>query len=360
MGKFRQLSDMLAKKLDMATDDNLLRRRILFYFMSAVLSLTSFVMAIINVITGEYLLMTSTLIFGLLCMLNVHLMQKFKKNQTAIYIVFGVEMTALLLFFLISGIPSGFSVLWSALVPSFALMIFGKQKGCIFSAVILAVLLFFFWTPIGRGLLQYEYTDVFMLRFPFFFGCSWLLSLVIEELRATTQKRLEKAKHDYDYLYRHDALTGICNRYGMEEFLSDNFGGTLRNVSVIMYDVDNFKRINDSYGHGAGDAVLKMVATAPRRFESDSCGLFRFGGEEFLLIMRGEHDALKMAEEIRRDIEGRPVVHGKNSISVTVSLGVCRTENPRKSDIERMIVLADKAMYAAKANGKNRVECEDA
>ena len=359
MSKFSKLSDTLAKQLDMATDDNLLRRRILFYFMSAVLSLTSFVMTIVNVITGEYLLMTSTLIFGLLSMLNVRLMKKNTKNQTAVYVIFGVEMTALLLFFLISGIPSGFSVLWSALVPSFALLIFGRRKGCIFSAVILTVLLFFFWTPIGRSLLCYDYSDVFMLRFPFFFGCSWLLSLVIEELRAKTQKRLEKAKHDYDYLYRHDALTGICNRYGMEEFLSENFGGKLENVSVIMYDVDNFKRINDSYGHEAGDAVLKMVAQTPKKFESDSCGLCRFGGEEFLIIMRGEHDALKVAEEIRREIESTPVVHGESSINVTVSLGVCRAENPVKADIERMTVLADKAMYAAKANGKNRVEHED-
>lgn len=217
--------EKLMEKVKIAVVSDELRRRLLFLFLNVALSFTSFVMTVINWFTGEYILLISTLVFSILCLLNIILVYVSKVPEKVIYIIFGCEAMMLLAFFFISGIPDGFSALWICLIPSFALLIFGTRNGSLFSVLALLMMVFLFWTPVGRNMLMYSYTDTFMLRFPFLYASIYLISLLIEYVRKETQKQLENAKMEYRYLYRHDALTGLYNRYGIKEYIENAFQG---------------------------------------------------------------------------------------------------------------------------------------
>ena len=333
-----------------------LRRRLLFCILNIALSATSFVMTVVNYFTGEHLLLVATLLFSLLCLLNVVVLFRVKFLEKMIYFIFGVESMALLLFFFISGIPNGFSALWICLIPSFALFIMGLKLGCAFSFLAFCMMAFLFWLPVGQSFLRYDYTEEFMLRLPFMYLSVFLISLLIEMVRRETQKQLVEAKQQYWYLYRHDALTGLYNRYGITEHLNRVFAAESRNsVSVILLDIDNFKSINDQYGHECGDAVLKAVASIPPRIMCKHCHCCRWGGEEFLLVMQCDHDATDVAEKIRQEISQTPILFGSHELFVTVSAGICIVNDLSDITIHDIIGVADKALYKSKTNGKNAV-----
>jgi diguanylate cyclase (GGDEF)-like protein len=128
-------------------------------------------------------------------------------------------------------------------------------------------------------------------------------------------------------------------------------------LTLVMFDVDHFKKVNDSHGHLAGDAVLKEIARRlkPRIRREDL--LARYGGEEFACVLPDttREGAAIFAEAIRILVERYPVQHGSLSIPVTVSLGVAVTEEPRHYDPTDLIRRADERLYEAKRGGRNRV-----
>jgi diguanylate cyclase (GGDEF)-like protein len=158
---------------------------------------------------------------------------------------------------------------------------------------------------------------------------------------------------------RTDALTGLANRRHFDEQLrrvvaeTDRFGGT---CSLILVDLDHFKEVNDRYGHEAGDTVLRHVAQvlgdAVRTV--DLCA--RYGGEEIgiLLPQTSQRGAVELAERLRQTLEARPGVHAGEQISVTASFGVATYPNPVPYG-DWLVVAADKALYEAKASGRNCV-----
>ena len=236
------------------------RRRVVFRGLEWALALISLVMTVVNWFTAEYLLLGFTLAFSAASLLNILLLHVSFVNDKLVYGLFAAESMGLLLFFFISGVPNGFSALWICLIPSFDMLIFGVRGGSAFSALALGMMLFLFWCPAGRALLQYAYTDEFMLRLPFLYCSVYCICLLLELVRSETQAQLEEAKWQYRHLYRRDALTGLYNRYGINEFMEAAFSERTENkVSVIMLDVDDFKAINDQYGHICGDEVLKRL-----------------------------------------------------------------------------------------------------
>lgn len=181
---------------------------------------------------------------------------------------------------------------------------------------------------------------------------------------AAQDLRLER---EFERLSVTDPLTGVDNRLRLDATLKDEATRTRRNgrpFSVALLDVDDFKRVNDEFGHLSGDRVLQTIAeTAQRRLrESDRFG--RWGGEEFLAIFPdtdGE-SASVVARKLRLAIEGANCAIGR---SVTCSIGVASytpraqahdCDSPTSGDVASLIGRADEALYAAKRNGKNRVE----
>ncbi|NPA17281.1 diguanylate cyclase [Persephonella sp.] len=156
-----------------------------------------------------------------------------------------------------------------------------------------------------------------------------------------------------------DQLTGLYNRRFLEEILPKLTKQVLRRNStlgILMIDIDNFKQINDSYGHDAGDEVLSRIGELLKRSVRESDYVVRYGGEEFMVILVDiqKNTSRDVAEKIRKIIENTYITAGGQEITPTVSIGTA--EFPEDSeDIYQVIKFADIALYRAKKDGKNRV-----
>ncbi len=339
-----------------AIRDDGLRKELMFEWLNILLALVSFFMTVVNVFTKEYALMGSTLVFSIACVGNIALIQTKERKEGAIYLLFVVETIALLAFFLITGIPNGFSALWVCLVPSFSLLIFGKRSGTYYSAIIFLMLLFLFWLPAGRRLLWYQYTGEFLLRFPFFFVACYMLALFVEGVRAQTQKQLVESEQKYYYLYRHDALTGLYNRYGFNAVVDADYADPKpESVAMIILDIDDFKLINDRYGHNNGDVVLKGIAEILTKSFCERTSYCRWGGEEFTVYLHCEHDYREAAERLRRNVEEAEFRSGDRVMKVTVSVGLCVARSMKSAGVAMLVNQADQCLYDAKGRGKNCV-----
>jgi diguanylate cyclase len=152
-----------------------------------------------------------------------------------------------------------------------------------------------------------------------------------------------------------DPLTGLCNRRTMDQRLNSLWDGPAP-LSVLMLDIDHFKRINDTFGHACGDLVLRQVAEALRRcLRAEDCA-FRYGGEEFMVLLPNTPlaGALSVAESIRGRVEALQIPHRENgSMHCTVSLGVASRQD--RDNRDSLFQRADRALYQAKQRGRNRV-----
>ena len=179
---------------------------------------------------------------------------------------------------------------------------------------------------------------------------------VPEELyaRLRAAERLASAQRE---LIRHattDPLTGVYNRRAFFDRAETALAGAGEDVrlSAILFDIDHFKDVNDTYGHQIGDAIIATVAQAA---EFDGAFVGRLGGEEFALIMEGKdaQAAAAAAEQIRRRIEALYVYTSVRNVSVTCSFGV--SEWRQGDSLNMLIKRADLALYDAKRHGRNRV-----
>ena len=156
-----------------------------------------------------------------------------------------------------------------------------------------------------------------------------------------------------------DPLTALRNRRAFDERLDDAFEHSRRYerpLSLVILDVDHFKSVNDSYGHDAGDAVLRGVANIIAGGTRQTDFAARIGGEEFAILLPETplFEALQFGEKLRSSIGALPV----NGHSVTVSIGVANVPHSRIPSKGELFRAADQALYRAKMNGRNRVEIE--
>ncbi len=158
---------------------------------------------------------------------------------------------------------------------------------------------------------------------------------------------------------RTDALTGLPNRRSMLAVLDMESSRYERNqidFVLLMVDIDDFKEINDTYGHAAGDEVLKTISLVFQRHVRQTDSVCRWGGEEFFFLLRDTdiEGATILAEKIRKEVADMTVPVGKNRLTVTVTIGIS-SFSKAGTDITRAISQADRAMYVGKEAGKNRV-----
>jgi diguanylate cyclase (GGDEF)-like protein len=181
----------------------------------------------------------------------------------------------------------------------------------------------------------------------------------LEELAA----RLAAANATLQQISRVDSLTGLANRRYLDSFMKSEWRRAIRQrqpVSILMIDIDCFKAFNDSLGHPAGDACLKRVAGAIRKvLHRPSDFVARYGGEEFMLVLLDTEPegAAHVAELIRRAVEELAIPHPASSAGdhVTVSIGVATGRPAFETRPDETIGVADRALYAAKRDGRNRV-----
>jgi diguanylate cyclase (GGDEF)-like protein len=160
-----------------------------------------------------------------------------------------------------------------------------------------------------------------------------------------------------------DALTGANNREHFDSQLRMELSFARRHgtdLSVVMFDVDHFKRVNDTFGHPVGDEVLVEISKATRRLVRNEDVFARYGGEEFVLILRGIalDGARIVGERLRERIAELSINTDKGPLKVTVSVGCASFATTPEATAESLVQVADKRLYAAKHGGRNRVVAE--
>ncbi|MGH9869726.1 MAG: diguanylate cyclase [Candidatus Polarisedimenticolia bacterium] len=183
-----------------------------------------------------------------------------------------------------------------------------------------------------------------------------------EELlaRVAVMVRVRTAEDKVRTLSQTDDLTGMYNRRYLSQRLQEEFARARRygqTLACIVLDIDHFKKINDTYGHAAGDEALRQVAAIIRSHVRKSDLAVRYGGEEFLLVLfeNDRNGALRVAERIRADVETRGVVWKNERLPVTVSSGVSLFPEEGITGPDELIARADHALYSAKSSGRNMV-----
>ena len=182
------------------------------------------------------------------------------------------------------------------------------------------------------------------------------------DLSAEIINDMMKQKHNIEVLQkeiRQDSMTNLYNHEHFRELLKHEIDRAERykiELSVIMCDVDDFKEINDSYGHLAGDGVIKAIANCLKQQLRESDMIARYGGEEFSIILphTSSKKAYSVAERLRKKISVLKINYQNQIITLTMSLGIASCQEGEKTSVDELIRRADKALYMAKSEGKNQ------
>lgn len=153
-----------------------------------------------------------------------------------------------------------------------------------------------------------------------------------------------------------DGLTGIYNRKYMQDYLADFFAKPVQTqITLVMIDVDLFKRINDTFGHLMGDRVLKVVTDVVNQMIGDRGFIARYGGEEFVAVFPGigMDEGYEIAEELRERVSVESICYQNQVCRITISLGVAGNELPNINTLDDLLHAADGALYEAKEHGRN-------
>jgi diguanylate cyclase (GGDEF)-like protein len=157
-----------------------------------------------------------------------------------------------------------------------------------------------------------------------------------------------------------DGLTGLFNRRHLDERLDEMFEHSVRlhePLSVVMFDIDHFKKVNDTYGHQVGDLVLTQFAQLLKHVARDIDRIGRYGGEEFMVLLPGTvlDAGVTFAKRARQEVETHQFEYEGGVLKCTISAGVAAYPNPRVQTRQQLVKAADDALYVAKTTGRNRV-----
>ena len=341
----------LAENLRVIARDDERRIRLQYLSTYTILAFVSLYMSIVNVITAKYLLLASTLFFAVLCVANIVIANLGEKGLRISTHLFTVELLLLIVFFIVTGTPEGFSAIWAAMIPASSLLLFKRKRGSLISGIMFCILVFFFWFPAGRELLQYNYTESFMLRFPLLYFAFFLLAFFLESVRQATFD-------NYLFLNSHDVLTGALNRKGFDECTSALLSRNDADYTVgfMIADLDLFKMVNDKYGHLAGDEILKETV---KRLNT-ACGaqICRWGGEEFSAMFYGGISPA-LGEKIRCAFDAPFILPNGEKITQHISIGAVNAVIQDAVTADELCLAADQCLYEAKNTGRNRVVIKD-
>lgn len=320
-----------------------------------ILFLTCIGAGIANLASGGISAGTAILLFAFACFLDLvlHLINGVFYRIGAW--LFVSEVIGFFTYFLIVGSPGNAATIWMVLIPCFGLLLFRKKMGSIFVGVMFAILAFFSWIPFGVSLLQYEYDPGFIQRFPFLYIVCFFLAFLFESIREHTYKELKLAREKYEYLYDHDALTGLYSRSGFQKRFQWDEPNGVGPVALAMVDIDYFKGINDYFGHLNGDAVLKQIAGIFLKTIGESGTVCRWGGEEFLLCISNVDEAVGLCEKTRLAVHDSLIELNGQECRVNISIGLTMVPKGQPFNRVGLVQQADECLYQAKESGRNRV-----
>ena len=265
----------------------------------------------------------------------------------------GFAVTA---FFIWTGGVEGTGILWLYIPPIIAAIVLPSRSILIFYCILMAIMIALLHTPL-QHFMFYTYSTPFRICIPISLLFAMICSYVTEIAWHNTHKKLVTASKKLQSSAITDPLTEIYNRRALEMHFGKMNTKQL-GLAFAMIDLDFFKRINDSYGHDVGDKTLSHVVRLTRQSIPDDASLYRWGGEEFLLVLRtgNPDDVRNELERLRKQIENNPLIFADGLhaiINITVSIGGIFPN--QDLTIEECIRLADVNLYEAKESGRNRV-----
>lgn len=310
---------------------------------------------LINIFTGYYYIAAVQTVLVAICLWFYKKTQiDSKREQTQAiakwYLI--IFITCLLFIFTKENVPKSVYI-WGFLVPFLSYLLLGRFWGAIYTAVFitLTALLYLYKFHAIEEMMSIGFVSNLI-------SCAlitWFLAYEYELLSNRTQSGLIA-------LAAHDALTGLYNRSWLEYIFNQELINSRNNnekLSIIILDVDWFKKINDTYGHSCGDEVLRSIAHLIRLSIRESDSAFRIGGEEFCIILPSTEieKAKDASERIREQVEKKFYQYGSKNISITLSCGVAQSHS-YEDNIQTLLKIADKRLYAAKNGGRNQVVAE--
>ena len=192
-------------------------------------------------------------------------------------------------------------------------------------------------------------------------NCQDVTAIVtVQAQLARSNKLLEEKNRMLQELATTDHLTGISNRRALLAFSEQQWARANRMdepFCAAILDIDHFKKVNDTYGHGVGDEALKSVAGILKSSIRSYDQVGRWGGEEFMLVFPGItlKECFKVTERIRCDLAAKPLEALNRSVAITASLGISSRIEDGATTLEALFKIADEALYVAKNRGRNRI-----
>jgi two-component system cell cycle response regulator len=180
------------------------------------------------------------------------------------------------------------------------------------------------------------------------------------QARMTAALRIKSLQDRLAEMAITDALTGLFNRRHLDERLDEMFEHSARlhePLSVVMFDIDHFKKVNDTYGHQAGDVVLAQFAQLLKHVARDIDKIGRYGGEEFMVLLPGTvlDAGVTFAKRARQEVETHQFEYDGGALKCSISAGVASFPHPKVHTRQQLVKSADDALYVAKTTGRNRV-----
>ncbi len=269
----------------------------------------------------------------------------------------------ILMFYLVfTGGVAQTGPLWVFVVAPVSVFIHGLKRGLLDIAIFVTIMITIMFVP-TNFIAHTMYSTEFKLRLIYSFLTVTFLSALYEYSRQQSYNHALELTRKYQLLAHFDPLTKLSNRRDALAILKQEKARISRSqepLSIILCDVDHFKKINDQYGHNAGDAVLKDLAKIfTNNIREQDC-VARWGGEEFLFILPKTEavNANIFAKKIQENLQKHIVIYKGNEIKVQISMGIEQFNNDQsnhKQNIDEVINNADKYLYQAKDAGRNQI-----
>ena len=325
-------TDELSKGIAVLKD-----KRKTLYLLSLICNIMVTPLAIKNLIIGHYILGFFLLAFTSTVAINTFSLWAFEKYPFNRHILISLLIVSLLLTIADIGISG---VFWIFPATVSFLFVLPTKEAIAYNSILC----------IGSAITCIYTMELSVaLRAIVTLSCTCIISyLILSSLKALQKQIKEEASKD--------PLTGLLNRRQLDYYIQNSIAQFQRHATktaLLMIDIDHFKKVNDQYGHEAGDKVLIQCSTVLKQNVRETDFVFRLGGEEFLILARLDNDdaANTLAEKIRDCVSKETIIENH---PITVSVGVCMINH--KIDNDSWLKHTDKALYRAKNTGRNRVE----
>ena len=356
MGQFFSSLKKHLNSWDEISLDKTLRLRtsvLIFTFVISCISLIPTVIMIVDFGIAEALPTLAFVLISISLFCRQFFNPAYSVSNAWIFVVLGLGMAAFLIW---TGGVAGTGVLWIYVIPVIAAMVLSLRGILIYDCILMVTILTLLHTPL-RGFMPFDYSTHMRISIPLSLLLVIICSYMTELARHNTHKKLAVASGKLQESALTDPLTSIYNRRALEVHFGD-IDEKRPGLAFAMLDLDYFKKVNDNYGHDVGDKVLRHVVKITRESIPSDAHLYRWGGEEFLLVLKtGDPDEFeKELNCLREKIEKNPLVFDEGlhaTIKITVSIGGACPD--KDLTIGECIRFADINLYKAKERGRNMV-----